>query len=294
MSSTPPFVPPPLVEKQGVQGAVVEALFRAYFTEGRDISHRQTLLDVVAGAGLDRHGAEAVLNSDGLEAIKEAEALARRFGVDGVPFFIVNDLLKSMVLLDKDGGQVRAVSYDSSAPLERTLKSFAVDLTGNPSYAQLLQQARRRLLEFAHDRLTRHARSLLHGRYARLEPFAQTDDVVQQVYLKILRNQERFWVNARGEPVRTLAEFFGHASAWMRDVLCDLLRKEYGRDDNRPAALPLGGLSSDTGPQYDPSSSTLDGEKLRRWAEFHEAAARLPDDLRAAFDLLWYQGMSQA
>jgi hypothetical protein len=54
----------------------------------------------------------------------------------------VNDLLKSMVPLDRDGGQVRAVSYDSSAPLERTLKSFAVDLTANPSYAQLLQQAR--------------------------------------------------------------------------------------------------------------------------------------------------------
>jgi hypothetical protein len=54
----------------------------------------------------------------------------------------VNDLLKSLVLLDRDGGQVRAASYDSSAPLERTLKSFAVDLTANPSYAQLLQQAR--------------------------------------------------------------------------------------------------------------------------------------------------------
>jgi transposase-like protein len=73
-------------ERQRVQDAVVEALFRAYFTEGRDISNRQTLLDVVAGAGLGRHGAEAVLNSDdGLEAIKEADALARRFGVDGVP-----------------------------------------------------------------------------------------------------------------------------------------------------------------------------------------------------------------
>ena len=80
-----------LAERQGVQDAVVEALFRAYFTEGRDISHRQTLLDVVAEAGLDRHEAEAVLNGDdGLDAIKDADALARRFGVDGVPFFIVN------------------------------------------------------------------------------------------------------------------------------------------------------------------------------------------------------------
>jgi RNA polymerase sigma factor (sigma-70 family) len=155
-------------------------------------------------------------------------------------------------------------------------------------------EARRRLLELTRDRLIRHARRLLHGHYARLEPFAQTDDVVQQLYLKILRNQDRFWVNADGQPVRTLAEFFGHTSAWLRDVLCDLLRKEYGRDDNRPAVLPLDGGSSGGGPRYEPASSTLDGEKVRRWTEFHEAAARLPDDLRAVFDLLWYQEMSQA
>jgi predicted DsbA family dithiol-disulfide isomerase len=80
-----------LAERQGVQDAVVEALFRAYFTKGRDIGNRQTLLDVVAEALLDRHGSEAVLNSDdGLDAIKDADALARQLGVDGVPFFIVN------------------------------------------------------------------------------------------------------------------------------------------------------------------------------------------------------------
>ena len=60
-------------------------LVRAYFTEGRDISH------VAAEAGLDRQGVEAVLNSDdGLEAGKDADALARRFRVESVPFFIVN------------------------------------------------------------------------------------------------------------------------------------------------------------------------------------------------------------
>src|SRR5262249_24781255 len=83
-----------LAEREGVQGAVVEAPFRAYFTEGRDISNRQTLLDVVAEAGLDRHEAEALLNGDdGLEAIKDGDALARQFRVDGVPFFIVNGTL---------------------------------------------------------------------------------------------------------------------------------------------------------------------------------------------------------
>jgi predicted DsbA family dithiol-disulfide isomerase len=80
-----------LAEMHGVQDAVVEALFRAYFTEGRDISNRQALIDVVGDAGLDRHKAEGVLNSnEGMEAIKEADEKARRFQVDGVPFFIVN------------------------------------------------------------------------------------------------------------------------------------------------------------------------------------------------------------
>jgi predicted DsbA family dithiol-disulfide isomerase len=80
-----------LAERQDVQDVVVEALFRAYFTEGRDIGNRQTLLDVVAESGLDRHGAEALLsNDDALEAIKEAEVLSRRFRVEGVPFFVIN------------------------------------------------------------------------------------------------------------------------------------------------------------------------------------------------------------
>src|SRR5207244_11143371 len=79
-----------LADKQGVQDAVVEALFRAYFTDGRDISSRQALIDVVAEAGLNRAKAEGVLNGgDGLEAMREAEELSRRFRVEGVPFFIV-------------------------------------------------------------------------------------------------------------------------------------------------------------------------------------------------------------
>jgi RNA polymerase sigma factor (sigma-70 family) len=150
--------------------------------------------------------------------------------------------------------------------------------------------ARQQLLELTRDRLMRHARRHLHGTHARLEPFEQTDDVVQQLYVKILQNQDRFWVNSHGQPVRSLAEFFGHSSAWMRDVLSDLLRKSYGRGDNRPAVLPLDGGDS----PYEPASTTLDGAKVQRWTEFHEVVARLPDDLRAVFDLLWYQELPQA
>lgn len=80
-----------LADGDGVQDGVVEALFRAYFTEGRDISARLTLLDVVAEAGLDRDRADDVLTSGGgQEAIREADVLTRRVRVEGVPFFVVN------------------------------------------------------------------------------------------------------------------------------------------------------------------------------------------------------------
>jgi predicted DsbA family dithiol-disulfide isomerase len=81
-----------LADQQVCQDAIVESLFLAYFTEGRDISNRQTLIDVVAGAGLERHRAEAILNSEeGMDAIKEAQELSRWHRVDGVPFFIINN-----------------------------------------------------------------------------------------------------------------------------------------------------------------------------------------------------------
>jgi predicted DsbA family dithiol-disulfide isomerase len=83
-----------LADTEGIQDAVVEAVFRAYFTEGRDISRTGVLLDVVAEAGLDRKRAETFLNGDeGLAAIRAAEEQARRAGVQGVPYFLINDTL---------------------------------------------------------------------------------------------------------------------------------------------------------------------------------------------------------
>jgi predicted DsbA family dithiol-disulfide isomerase len=80
-----------LAATEGQQDAVVEAVFRAYFTEGRDLSNPQILLDVVAEAGLNRSQAESVINSSvGEDTIQTGEDLYRRYGVGGVPFFIVN------------------------------------------------------------------------------------------------------------------------------------------------------------------------------------------------------------
>ena len=81
-----------LADKEGVQDAVVEAIFRGYFTEGRDITDVPTLLDVVAGAGLDRSRAESLLNShEGMAEIRAAEEQARQTGVSSVPYFVINN-----------------------------------------------------------------------------------------------------------------------------------------------------------------------------------------------------------
>ncbi len=80
-----------LADEAGVQDAVVEALFRAYFCEGRNIGDRETLLDIVAGAGLSRDRTRKVLDGgEGLDAIRAAEGRARERGVRGVPFFVIN------------------------------------------------------------------------------------------------------------------------------------------------------------------------------------------------------------
>jgi predicted DsbA family dithiol-disulfide isomerase len=84
-----------LPDQMGVQHAVAEGLFRAYFTEGRDISNPNTLVDVVVEAGLDRQAADALIDGDeGMNAIREARDQARQIGVQGVPFFIVNGEIK--------------------------------------------------------------------------------------------------------------------------------------------------------------------------------------------------------
>jgi hypothetical protein len=66
----------------------------------------------------------------------------------------INDLLKSMVPRDH-GGQVSIVTYGSQDPITKTLQTFAIDLTNNPTLADLLGQARGEQVEIeAPNRVT--------------------------------------------------------------------------------------------------------------------------------------------
>ena len=74
------------------QDDLAERIFRAFFTEGRDIGDRAVLAAIAGEAGLDAAAARAFLDSgEGADAIRAEAASASDAGVTGVPFFIIND-----------------------------------------------------------------------------------------------------------------------------------------------------------------------------------------------------------
>jgi predicted DsbA family dithiol-disulfide isomerase len=69
--------------------AIHDALFRAYFVEARDISRPDVLLDIVARVGLPVEAARQVFEQRTFKAAVDADwALARRYGITGVPTFV--------------------------------------------------------------------------------------------------------------------------------------------------------------------------------------------------------------
>ena len=86
---------------------------------------------------------QVVLFSSGVGYFQREGAVDGNARVDlSFPVTDINDLLKSLVLQDLGGGHIAAVSYDSNAPAERALQSFAINLHGNPPFAGILDQAR--------------------------------------------------------------------------------------------------------------------------------------------------------
>ncbi len=78
-------------EREGRQDAVSEALFKAYFVDGENLTDHDTLVRVAESAGLDGAAVRAYLASDAeREVIEQADTEARNAGIGGVPFFIFN------------------------------------------------------------------------------------------------------------------------------------------------------------------------------------------------------------
>lgn len=80
-----------LAGERGVQDAVVEALFNAYFTDGRDLSDRSTLAAVAVAGGLDAGAVNELLEGEqGAAEVRAWEQKEPRLGLSGVPFFVIS------------------------------------------------------------------------------------------------------------------------------------------------------------------------------------------------------------
>ncbi len=76
----------------GTQLELKERLLRAYFTEGRHIGRADDLADLAAEVGLDREAAASALAEHTyLPDVKADMAQAVAYGIQGVPFFVIDD-----------------------------------------------------------------------------------------------------------------------------------------------------------------------------------------------------------
>jgi len=74
-----------------LHSVMADAVFAAYFLEGRDIGDIDALIDIADEVGLEHEAASTFLaGPDGVEAVRGEDMRARQLGIESVPCFIVD------------------------------------------------------------------------------------------------------------------------------------------------------------------------------------------------------------
>jgi RNA polymerase sigma factor (sigma-70 family) len=139
--------------------------------------------------------------------------------------------------------------------------------------------ARDELLRRTADNLVRLTRKLLAG-YPGVRRWEETDDVLQAASLRLLRALERV-------TPETPRQFYGLAAEQIRRQLLDLARHYYGPQGHGANHGTAAGTPPD-------AADRTDTDKLAEWEAFHAGVAALSAADREVFDLLYFQGLSQA
>ncbi|TKV61417.1 DsbA family oxidoreductase [Nakamurella flava] len=80
-----------LARAHGRQTEMAERLFRAYFTEGRHIGRIDSLAELAAEIGLDPDEVQRALTAgEYLPAVRADQEQAQAYGIQGVPFFVID------------------------------------------------------------------------------------------------------------------------------------------------------------------------------------------------------------
>jgi RNA polymerase sigma-70 factor (ECF subfamily) len=150
--------------------------------------------------------------------------------------------------------------------------------------------ARDALFVYASERLSRLTRVMLRE-FPGVHRWEQTDDVLQNASVRLCRALSEV------QPP-TVADFFRLAAAQIRRELLDLARRYSGAQGRSGLDLsPDGANDASSGGSaagLDLTDTTNDPDRLAAWTEFHREVEALPGEEREAFDLLFYQGLSQA
>jgi RNA polymerase sigma-70 factor (ECF subfamily) len=114
----------------------------------------------------------------------------------------------------------------------------------------------------------------------------QTDDVLQNALVRLCRA-------LRAVTPPTPRDLFRLAAMQIRRELLDMARRYSG-----PQGLKANHASQQADLRedgaFEAADSTYDPVRLIEWTQFHHEVDRLPDEDREVFDLLYYQGLSQA
>lgn len=151
------------------------------------------------------------------------------------------------------------------------------------------ESARDELIKSACVRLERLTRKMLRD-YPRVHRWEETDDVFQNATMRLYRSLQTI-------TPKTVADFFRLAALNIRRELLDLVKHYYGPQGvgaNHSTLPPDKDTHSNPQVRADKSDVTLEPSRLAAWAEFHRQVETLPDIEREVFDLLWYQGLTQA
>jgi RNA polymerase sigma-70 factor (ECF subfamily) len=144
--------------------------------------------------------------------------------------------------------------------------------------------AQEALLRHCGGRLERLTRKMLQD-YPGVKRWEQTDDVLQNAMLRLLRS-------LREVRPASSREFFGLATLQIRRELLDLAKHYYGPQGSgaHHASLPEGHSAAAA---LDRADSSADPSRLAQWCEIHRQVDRLPPEEREVFGLLYYQSLTQ-
>jgi RNA polymerase sigma-70 factor (ECF subfamily) len=149
------------------------------------------------------------------------------------------------------------------------------------------EAARADLLSCACERLRNLARKMLKS-YPNVHRWEQTDDVLQNAILRLYRTLQQL-------PVETPHDFFRLAALNIRRELLDLAKHYYGPRSHGAHHATPGSHADARGPEAEAlADPSQEPGRLAAWSEFHERIASLPEEERETFDLLYYQGLTQA